>query len=130
MGAEHMITRKQVALKVVEVENDTAARRAVREYKKMHELNHASLVRALDCFVEPMELGQQRINIVMEYCEGGDLAGYLRRNRPLDEAKVCSFLVPLAEALQFVHMKALIHRDVKPGNMLLMSDGRLKLGDL
>ena len=57
---------------------------------------------ALDCFVEPMELGQYRVNIVMEYCDGGDLKQYIERNRPLSEAAVCTILVPIVQALPFL----------------------------
>ena len=67
-----------------------------------------------------MELGQYRVNIVMEYCDGGDLRQYIERNivmalysyggdlrqyiernRPLSEAAVCAILVPIVQALLF-----------------------------
>ena len=59
-------------------------------------------VSALDCFVEPIELGQYRVNIVMEYCDGGDLKQYIEQNRPLSEAAMCTMLVPIVQVLQFL----------------------------
>ena len=126
----HHEAKGHVALKTVEVQSSNEAQKAVREYTKMQELRHAALVTGLDCFVEAMELGQYRVNIVMEFCDGGDLKGYIDSRRPLSEPAVCAMLVPLVQALQFLHGRGKIHRDVKPSNVLLCTDGRLKLGDL
>ncbi|GLI66564.1 hypothetical protein VaNZ11_010452, partial [Volvox africanus] len=82
--------------------------------------------------------------IVMEWAEGGDLGSLIKalsarrglcsdpsRERLLmSETSARFYLACLVEALSFLHGKGLLHRDVKPANLLLTSDGRAKLGDL
>jgi serine/threonine protein kinase len=72
--------------------------------------------------------------IVLEYCGGGSLQAAIRKHASedtLDEPRVLSWALQLAKALSYLHNKChLVHRDVKSDNVLLTSDGRLKLADL
>jgi len=67
--------------------------------------------------------------IVMEYVDGGTLKDLLRGEEPLPAEALVSIGTQVAEALDTVHRHGLVHRDVKPQNILLMPDGRVKLTD-
>ena len=66
----------------------------------------------------------------MELVEGGSLAQQLRRDGPLDWQQALQLLRDLARALKAAHAAGLVHRDVKPGNVLMTADGKAKLTDL
>jgi serine/threonine protein kinase len=68
--------------------------------------------------------------LLMEHCDGGDLArAMVRRRRPFPEKEVASILRCLLSALAHVHSRSVVHRDVKPENMFLKSDGNVILAD-
>jgi hypothetical protein len=68
-------------------------------------------------------------SIVMEYVEGENLAGLLKREAPLAPNRTHEILKQLCEGLQFAHEHSVIHRDIKPSNVLLMRSGTAKLTD-
>ncbi|XP_024441074.1 serine/threonine-protein kinase ATG1a isoform X3 [Populus trichocarpa] len=75
---------------------------------------------------------EDRIFLVLEYCEGGDLAFYIQRHGKVTEAVARHFMRQLAVGLQVLQEKHLIHRDLKPQNLLLSSNDltpQLKIGD-
>ncbi|XP_011042709.1 PREDICTED: serine/threonine-protein kinase ATG1-like [Populus euphratica] len=77
-------------------------------------------------------LTEERIFLVLEYCEGGDLAFYIQRHGKVTEAVARHFIRQLAVGLQVLQEKHLIHRDLKPQNLLLSSNDltpQLKIGD-
>ena len=65
----------------------------------------------------------------MEFCEGATLADLLARHGPFPEEQARRVLGQLATALQFVHDRGVVHRDLKPGNVMLTPSGRVKLMD-
>ena len=96
-----------------------------REAQLAARLNHEGIVRVLD-FGE--ELGS--LYLVMEYVNGYTLAEYLRNNGPLGEEISLKVIGYLAAALHAAHSQNIVHRDVKPGNILITRDGWLKISDL
>jgi hypothetical protein len=98
--------------------------RFVREAKLGASLNHPNLVGVYDTGVE-----DEGLLIVMEYVEGASLAQALLRG-PLDPTRVASIAGDLGDALDHVHAHGVVHRDVKPANVLLRHDGAVKLADL
>jgi hypothetical protein len=98
--------------------------RFLREAKLGASLNHPNLVSVFDT-----EVDDEGVLIVMEYVEGESLARALRRG-PLEPLAVARLARDLGEALDHAHAHGVVHRDVKPANVLLRPDGMAKLADL
>ncbi|VVC86669.1 unnamed protein product, partial [Leptidea sinapis] len=117
-GRKRKNPSQAVAVKVVTKKGiQKASEILVKEIKILRELtalHHTNLVAMHDCMDSPAY-----VYVVMEYCNGGDLADYLQLNRLLSEATIRSFLRQLAEAMRAIHAKGIVHRDLKPQNILL-----------
>jgi serine/threonine protein kinase len=123
--------------------------RALNEAKFMQTLNHFNIVSVLEYFTDTKA---HVLRMIIEFADGGDLAmelkelqnekkrGHSRTNSGLlkstnsvatrlSEPQVLSYMVQLCLALRHVHMKHILHRDVKPSNIFLTKDGFVKLGD-
>ncbi len=98
--------------------------RAEREARLAARLNHPHVVAVFD-FVTDAE-GQW---LVMEYVEGTTLAGVIARDGALPRQRAAEMVQQAAEALAAAHEAGIIHRDVKPSNMLVTHDGQVKLSD-
>ena len=98
--------------------------RAEREARLAARLNHPHVVAVFDLVTD--EEGQW---LVMEYVEGVTLAGLVQRDGALDTQQVSPLLEQAADALAAAHQAGIVHRDVKPSNMLVTPDGQVKLSD-
>jgi tetratricopeptide (TPR) repeat protein len=98
--------------------------RFVREAKLGASLNHPNLVSVFDTATD-----EEGVLIVMEYVEGEPLSRALRRG-PMPPDRVARMAGELGQALDHAHRHGVVHRDVKPGNVLLRDDGVTKLVDL
>ncbi|KAJ0110798.1 hypothetical protein Patl1_00703 [Pistacia atlantica] len=99
----------------------------LKEISILSTINHPNIIR----FFEAIET-KERIYLVLEYCDGGDLAAYIHRHGKVSENVARHFLRQLASGLQVLHEKHLIHRDLKPQNLLLSTNEAtpvLKIGD-
>ena len=113
-----------VALKLVTVAHDESSARAADEAKTLARLSHPSLVQVYDAGTDD----SGRPWVVMEFIEGETLSAALKRGPlALDEVRLIGLAV--AEALDHVHSQGLVHRDVKPANILLKQGGGAKLTD-
>jgi eukaryotic-like serine/threonine-protein kinase len=116
---------RQVAVKRLHADSPAdVERRFVREAKVGASLNHPNLVSVFDTATD-----DEGVLIVMEYVEGEALARTLRRG-PLEPERVAAMVRDLGDALDHAHAQGVVHRDVKPGNVLLRHDGVTKLVDL
>ncbi|CAG9786799.1 unnamed protein product [Diatraea saccharalis] len=117
-GRKRKNPSQSVAVKVVTKKGiQKASEILVKEIKILRELtalHHTNLVAMHDCMDSPAY-----VYVVMEYCNGGDLADYLQANRLLSESTIRLFLRQLAEAMRAIHAKGIVHRDLKPQNILL-----------
>ncbi len=124
--AEDTVLGRTVAIKVLPAE---AARDEQRRKMLLDEARLASSVSAAH-IVQIHEFGREGDLdfIVMEYVEGKPLSAILH-GRPLPPEKVASLGVQISQALSKAHHKGLLHRDLKPGNILVTSDGDVKVLD-
>jgi eukaryotic-like serine/threonine-protein kinase len=116
---------RQVAVKRLHADSPAdVEQRFVREAKLGASLNHPNLVSVFDTATD-----DEGVLIVMEYVEGEALARTLKRG-PLPPGRVASMVRDVGSALDHAHGQGVVHRDVKPGNVLLRHDGVTKLVDL
>ena len=118
---------RPIAVKVLfpEFASDPAfVERFRREAQAAANLNHPNIVGIYDW-------GQEdgTYFIVMEYIEGRSLAEILRSEGPIDPDRAVEITADVAAALSFAHRGGLVHRDVKPGNVLVTSSGQVKVAD-
>jgi eukaryotic-like serine/threonine-protein kinase len=125
--AQHRIMDRLVALKVINpavLRHPTALGRFIAEVKAASRLSHPNIVAALDAD----QAGELRF-LVMEYVEGVNLADYLKKKGPLPIELACHLISQTADGLQHAHERKMIHRDVKPSNLMLTRTGRVKILD-
>ncbi len=126
--ALHTKLDRIVALKVLPKAR-TADVRAVarfeREMKAIGRVDHPNVVRAMDA----RQIGETRF-LVMEYVAGLNLTKLVRRIGPLRVADACEIIRQAASGLQAAHEHGLVHRDVKPSNLMLTEQGQVKILDL
>ncbi|MEE6504401.1 hypothetical protein FKM82_005181 [Ascaphus truei] len=109
----------EVAVKCINKKNLAKSQTLLgKEIKILKELKHENIVALYDF----QELANS-VYLVMEYCNGGDLADYLHTMRTLSEDTIRIFLLQIAGAMKILHGKGIIHRDLKPQNILLSCTG-------
>jgi|CXWL01.1.fsa_nt_gi predicted Ser/Thr protein kinase len=116
-----------VALKVLKeevAEDPELARRFEQEANTLRKLDHENIVRLLEYGADG-----DAYYIAMELVEGESLQQRLRREGRLPEAEVRRIGIAVAAALEAAHGQRIIHRDIKPGNILLGTDGSVKVSD-
>ena len=118
----------RVAIKILDpthCRDDDAVTRFKREAETARRLEHEHIVRVLD-----VGTSRNRHYIVMELVHGGALKSLMKRERDAAQAtKVLGVLIEAARALAFAHEQGVVHRDVKPANILLTRSGRAKVAD-
>jgi response regulator RpfG family c-di-GMP phosphodiesterase len=132
--AEHMLMKRQVAVKVVPVDDDcpsSVLERFYAEVRVLADLHHPNIVTAIDAGkLPPASHGMPALlYLVMELVRGGDLEEYVQQNGPVDVPQACEWIRQAACGLQEAHDRHIIHRDVKPSNLLLDEQGQVKLVD-
>jgi serine/threonine protein kinase len=118
-------TRQNVALKVISAGKRTTPtflQQFEQEAKTLASLTHSNIVKILDYGVQNGEP-----YLVMEYVPGGSLKDAMKHKIPWQTA--AALLAPIAEALDYIHQQQIVHRDVKPSNILLQDDFRPMLAD-
>ncbi len=125
--AQHDKMGRTVAIKVLPRDKCTpqAIANFPREIRAMASLDHPKLVGALDAG----EDGNVHY-LVTEFMPGLDLRKLVRQDGPLDMATAASIICQVAEGLAYAHAQGIVHRDVKPGNVLVSPEGEAKLSDL
>jgi eukaryotic-like serine/threonine-protein kinase len=126
--AEHTKMHDKRAIKVLprsRLGNSSYLARFQLEAKAIASLNHPNIVRAHD-----IDNDGETHYIVMEYIDGADLQTLVKKRGPLGFAEVADYVAQAARGLQHAHDIGLIHRDVKPANVLVNSKGQVKLLDL
>ena len=121
-------TGNQIAVKVLKdefLDNEELVRRFKNESKAISILSHPNIVKVYDVSVT-----DKSQYIVMEYVDGITLKEYLKqRGGALTWKETVHFATQILSALQHAHSKGIIHRDVKPQNIMLLADGSIKMMD-
>jgi eukaryotic-like serine/threonine-protein kinase len=118
---------REVAVKRIHphlIPDDAARSRLVTEARAVAALSHPVVVGIYD-----VDAGGEWPALVMELVDGESLAARIARDGPLPAAEAARVGADLADALFHAHQRGVIHRDVKPGNVLLGADGRTRLVD-
>jgi serine/threonine-protein kinase len=124
--ARYVVNDRELAVKMVpaDVTDKTALARFEREMAVLKNLKHPNIVR---CFGGVCE-DKQRF-YAMELVPGGSLEDLLQQRKKFSWEQVVEYGLQMCAALECSHRHGVIHRDVKPGNFLIASNGRLKLSD-
>ena len=125
--ARDQLLNRPVAVKVLNAtlsEDEAFVQRLRQEAQVVASLNHQNIVGVFD-------QGEQdgAPFIVMEYVDGQSLAEILRNEGRLDPDRAASIAVDIAAALDAAHRQGMVHMDVKPGNVLVTTEGQVKLAD-
>lgn len=120
-----------VAIKKIKFQKESAenglAPDAVREIQYLQELSHPNIIAIKSVFTSK----DQNLNIVLEYLPLGDLEGLIKDTAgiPYGPADIKAWMGMLCRAVYFCHDNFVLHRDIKPNNCLIASDGTVKLAD-
>lgn len=129
--AEDVVLGREVAVKVLLpslMEDPGFETRFRNEARAMASLNHPGVVDVYDYGACPIGDGSQVSYLVMECIDGESLDKTLRRGA-LPPAEVMRLVWEVADALAAAHERGIVHRDVKPGNLMIRADGRYALTD-
>lgn len=121
------IEHRQVAVKILRdeyVQNQEFLRRFRDESRAIYSLNHPNIVKIYDVILE-----SQNPAIVMEYVDGITVKDYIQRKGVISIRIAVSLTMQLLRALQHAHDNGIVHRDIKPQNIMVPGDGSIKVMD-
>jgi len=119
-------TQDLVALKKIRLENEDEGipSTAIREISILKQLRHPNIVSLID-----LEHGDKKLHLIFEYLDF-DLKKYLDQlNGPVNPQLVKSYLYQMLDGIAYCHSKRILHRDLKPQNLLIDKFGKIKLAD-
>jgi len=124
--ARDMQLERLVAIKTLKpnyVNQETFVDRFKREAKTAANLNHPNIVQIFDWGIEDEPY------FVMEYIEGNTLTSIIAKNRTISLSDILFIGAQVSNGLHAAHQKGLVHRDIKPGNIMITPDGKVKVTD-
>lgn len=125
--AHDTIDDRTVAIKILKDEylgNEEFIRRFKNESKAIAVLSHPNIVKVYD-----VSFGDRIQYIVEEYIDGITLKDYLSQQKEIKWKEAIHFTIQILRALQHAHEKGIVHRDIKPQNIMLLQDGTIKVTD-
>eukprot|EP00906_Rhabdomonas_costata_P008739 RCo012406 len=117
-------TRELFAIKEVRFNTESQVQQAAQEIRVMKKLDHPNIVKYFGG-----ERSETTLRIFMEYIPGGSLASLIAKFGPLTEAMAQGYSADVVEGLIYLHSKNIAHRDIKCDNMLVQTNGVVKLAD-
>ena len=108
---------------------DQEKRETFNEAVILKKLDHPNIIKFKEVFIQRKP--NEALNIVTEFADGGDLSQKIeqQKKKPFPESQILDYITQICLALQHIHKKKIIHRDLKSGNVFLMKSGLVKLGD-
>ena len=132
MGAvylcEHKLMRRRVAVKVLptaKAADPSALERFYREARAVAALDHPNIVHAYD-----IDQDESLHFLVMEYVDGSSLQDIVKKAGPMNVLRACHYVAQAAQGLEHASQASLVHRDIKPGNILVDRSGVVKVLDM
>ena len=125
--AEHRLMNRPVALKLINsqlIRQPQAVERFRREVQAAAKLTHPNIVTAYDA----EQAGDVHF-LVMEFVEGTDLASVVKHRGAMSVVEACECVLQVAEGLQHAYEKGMVHRDIKPHNLMLSAAGQVRILD-
>ncbi len=122
-----LVTGRHVAVKTLKdsiSDSEQALRRFINETKAVAMLSHENIVKILDVSVKT-----EHKFFTMEYIDGITLRDYMNDRGPLPWREAMAFITQILLALDHAHMKGVIHRDIKPQNIMVLEGGKIKVTD-
>ena len=114
----HIPTGEKVAVKIMDkiqlFTDPLNLRRVKTEISILKLVRHKNIIKLYEVIETP-----QKIYLIMEYCEGGELFDYIVQKQNLTEIQACAFFHEIIDALEYLHSINIVHRDIKPENLLL-----------
>ena len=114
----HIPTGEKVAVKIMDkiqlFTDPLNLRRVKTEISILKLVRHKNIIKLYEVIETP-----QKIYLIMEYCEGGELFDYIVQKQHLTERQACAFFHEIIDALEYLHSINIVHRDIKPENLLL-----------
>ena len=124
--AEDMQLKRTVAIKTLKpnyVQQETFVERFKREAQTVANLNHPNIVQIFDWGIEDEPF------FVMEYIEGNTLTSIIARKKTISIGDILFIGAQVSDGLQAAHSRGLVHRDIKPGNIMITPGGKVKVTD-
>ena len=121
----HKLTGRFVAIKSINKQffsDENSKNKVMKEVNILKQLRHQSVIRLFETFES-----DKHILFVIELCTGGDLLNYVRKRRKLKENVAKHAFKQILDGLFHCHTKSILHRDIKLDNILLNSDGDIKV---
>ncbi len=125
------LLKRYVAIKILRdefVDDEDFIRKFKRESQAAASLSHPNIMNIYDVGVEKID-GKDIHYIVMEYIKGKTLKEIIKEKGKLEFHEAVSFSLQIADALQDAHMNHIVHRDIKPQNIMVTEDNRIKVTD-
>lgn len=125
--AEDLLKKSTVAVKILKEEfaaDEVSVQRFINESKAVLMLSHPNIVKIFDVSVK----GEYKY-IVMEYIDGITLKAYMQRKGALSVKETIAYSIQILRALEHAHLGGVVHRDIKPQNIMLLKSGQIKVTD-
>lgn len=124
--ARHVLTGKEVAIKIIDKAqfSTSSLQKVYREVRIMRQLDHPNIVKLYEVID-----GGRYLYLVIEYVPNGEMFEYIVRHGKMKEAVARSRFRQIVSAVQYVHSRRVVHRDLKAENLLLDADCNVKLCD-
>lgn len=125
--ADDLLKKTSVAVKILKEEfaaDEVSVQRFINESKAVLMLSHPNIVKIFDVSVK----GEYKY-IVMEYIDGITLKAYMQRKGTLSVKETIAYSIQILRALEHAHLGGVVHRDIKPQNIMLLRSGQIKVTD-